>query len=62
MSFLTFVNNMTSRHFSIDKTRQQNRMAERMNRTIQQMERGMLDEFETTRTFWGRRKYNSKYP
>ena len=39
------------REFSTARTPQQNEVAERMNRTIQQMARAMLDESRTPATF-----------
>eukprot|EP00253_Pinus_taeda_P011317 PITA_11317 len=45
------------REFSTARNPQQNGVAERMNRTIQQMARAMLDEFETPATFWGEAAY-----
>eukprot|EP00253_Pinus_taeda_P030036 PITA_30036 len=41
------------REFSIARTLQQNGVVERMNRTVQQMARAMLDESRTPTTFWG---------
>ena len=41
------------RQFSVAGTPQQNGVAERMNRTIQQMARAMLDDSGTPDTFWG---------
>eukprot|EP00253_Pinus_taeda_P003625 PITA_03625 len=41
------------REFSTARTPQQNGVVERMNRTIQQMARAMLDESGTPATFWG---------
>jgi len=41
------------REFSIARTPQQNGVVERMNRTVQQMARAMLDESGTPATFWG---------
>eukprot|EP00253_Pinus_taeda_P009419 PITA_09419 len=41
------------REFSTTRTPQQNGVVERMNRTIQQMARAMLDETGTPATFWG---------
>ena len=38
------------RHFSIEKTPQQNGVEERMNRTFQQMDHAMLDESRTPNT------------
>eukprot|EP00253_Pinus_taeda_P026178 PITA_26178 len=45
------------REFSIARTPQQNGVVERMNRTVQQMARAMLDEFGTPATFWGEAAY-----
>jgi len=41
------------REFSTSRTPQQNGVVERMNRTVQQMARTMLDESGTPTTFWG---------
>ena len=41
------------RKFSTTRTPQQNGVVERMNRTMQQMARAMLDESGTPATFWG---------
>ena len=41
------------REFSTARTPQQNGVVERMNRTVQQMARAMLDESGTLATFWG---------
>ena len=41
------------REFSTARTPQQNGVVERMNRTVQQMARAMLDESGTPATFWG---------
>ena len=41
------------REFSTAKTPQQNGVLERMNRTVKQMARAMLDESGTPATFWG---------
>eukprot|EP00253_Pinus_taeda_P027603 PITA_27603 len=41
------------RQFSTARTPQRNGVVERMNITIQQMARAMLDETETPATFWG---------
>jgi len=40
------------REFSTARTPQQNGVVERMNRTVQQMARAMLDESRTPATFW----------
>ena len=45
------------REFSTARTPQQNGVVERMNRTIQQMARAMLDESGTPATFWGEAAY-----
>ena len=45
------------REFSTSRTPQQNGVVERMNRTIQQMARAMLDESGTPATFWGEAAY-----
>eukprot|EP00253_Pinus_taeda_P025917 PITA_25917 len=41
------------RQFSTARTPQKNGVVERMNRTVQQMARAMLDESGTPATFWG---------
>eukprot|EP00253_Pinus_taeda_P002496 PITA_02496 len=41
------------REFSTARTPKQNGVVERMNRTVQQMARAMLDESRTLATFWG---------
>jgi hypothetical protein len=41
------------RQFSIARTPQRNGVVERMNITVQEMERAMLDESEVPKTFWG---------
>ena len=41
------------REFSTARTPQQNGVVERMNRTVQQMARAMLDESGTPANFWG---------
>ena len=41
------------RHFFVAGTPQKNGVVERMNRTIQQMDRAMLDDSGTPDTFWG---------
>eukprot|EP00253_Pinus_taeda_P028614 PITA_28614 len=41
------------REFSTARIAQQNGVVERMNRTVQQMARAMLDESRTPTTFWG---------
>ena len=41
------------RKFSTTRTPQQNGVVERMNRTVQQMDRVMLDESGTLATLWG---------
>ncbi len=45
------------REFSTARTPQQNEVVERMNRTVQQMARAMLDESGTLATFWGEAAY-----
>eukprot|EP00253_Pinus_taeda_P014004 PITA_14004 len=45
------------REFSTTRTPQQNGVVERMNRTVQQMARAMLDESRTPATFWGEAAY-----
>eukprot|EP00253_Pinus_taeda_P034006 PITA_34006 len=45
------------REFSTAMTPQQNGVVERMNRTVQQMARAMLDESGTPATFWGEVAY-----
>ena len=45
------------REFSTARTPQQNGVVERMNKTVQQMARAMLDEFGTPATFWGEAAY-----
>ena len=41
------------RQFSVAGTPQQNGVAERMNKTLQQMARDMIDDFVTPHTYWG---------
>jgi transposase InsO family protein len=41
------------RQFSIARIPQQNGVVERMNITVQEMARDMLDESEVPNTFWG---------
>jgi len=41
------------RQFSTARTPQQNGVVERMNKTVQQMARAILDESGTPETFWG---------
>ena len=50
MNSSTFVNNMVP---------QQNGVVERMNRTVQQMARAMLDESRTLATFWGEAAFST---
>src|SRR5271168_2364223 len=45
------------REFSTARTPQQNGVVERMNRTVQQMARAMLDESGTPANFWGEAAY-----
>eukprot|EP00253_Pinus_taeda_P025022 PITA_25022 len=45
------------REFSTTRIPQQNGVVERMNRTVQQMARAMLDESGTHATFWGEAAY-----
>ena len=45
------------REFSTTRTPQQNGVVERMNRTVQQMARAMMDESGTPATFWGEAKF-----
>jgi len=45
------------REFSTARTPQQNGVVERMNITVQQMARAMLDESRTPATFWGEAAY-----
>ena len=47
------------REFSTPRTPQQNGVVERMNITVQQMSRAMLDEFRTPATFWGEAAFAS---
>eukprot|EP00253_Pinus_taeda_P013305 PITA_13305 len=47
------------REFSVARTPQQNGLVERMNRTIQQMARAMLDESGTPATFWGEAAFST---